>query len=929
MKEPFQIKCITFTPAILLILTAVAMHTSAADFPLTVEHTVFFSRANLNFDRIMDYDLIKLEGSNYLSAIGLPMLPMKTIHLALPAGMKTERVRIISIESEKIDGEFSIFPAQPPIEISRSDDNIAFVEPDPVIYNSSTPYPVETVRLIRQYDLAGQAIAEIRVAPIRFIPAEKRIELITSVTFAVEGDYGYRYGDYLPDRITERGRQLYLQRLKEIVVNDADIAPAKGSPLSRQSGLLPPGGPYDHLIITSDADGAYYQPLAKWHTRKGVRDTVITLTYIYANYDGADEKEKIRNFIIDAHQNWGTLYILLGGERETIPFEYRNYDGTSVPSDAYYGDYDDDWEYELFVGRISAEGPTEIGRFVNRVINYETDPQIVDFPIVYEYPLYITLVGMDLTVASLPPYYTLTACEDLKDSIVTAYIPSRFIVTEIYDSFSENHRDEFIKALNIGQNLINHCDHSFYSVMGVGDINHGWYITWEDVFTLTNYHRYSTIYSLGCHANRMDVNDAISEYFVFGTDSTGAVAFTGNTRSGWFYVGDPFSLSSELDLHWWEGLFAHNKYRLGEALAYTKSVSNVQSQHPYSEWTLNLLGEPEMPLWTDMPGLFAVSHPEQIPALPQQFDVHVEGAGGTVVGDALVCLWKGSEIYEREFSDNDGNAGFNIYPTTCGPVYVTVTKQNFIPYRGEAEVTGNVPPVCQVPNDTAILQCSPTEIILPVGCTDPDGNLAYGPELVRGVGQIIGDYWHYNPYGDDSVTVIIRCSDSLEYYCESSFTVLIDINDPPVWQVPNDTAIAHRESPEEICLPIFADDPNGNIEECGVLAGPGGLTDGCWRYTPGGDEFIEVTVRAVDDCDAFCEASFCIDYDVLICGDANNDNELNMLDVLYEISYLYKGGLPPQPESAGDINGDTAINMLDILYLISCLYKNGPAPFCP
>ncbi|UCD17839.1 MAG: hypothetical protein JSV44_02740, partial [Candidatus Zixiibacteriota bacterium] len=63
-------------------------------------------------------------------------------------------------------------------------------------------------------------------------------------------------------------------------------------------------------------------------------------------------------------------------------------------------------------------------------------------------------------------------------------------------------------------------------------------------------------------------------------------------------------------------------------------------------------------------------------------------------------------------------------------------------------------------------------------------------------------------------------------------------------------------------------------------------------------------------------------------GDANRDDVLNMLDILFLISYLYKGGPTPEPLEAADADCDGVINMLDILYLISYLYKGGPEP-CP
>lgn len=924
--KSFSVKIIpSFALLIFFVCVFLGQGANATEAAHTIEFTVSFSPSDLTFDKIYNYDIVRLSDRSYLNQVGKPMLPFKRLRYALPDGMAARNINIVSAEIEEIAGEFNIFPAQPPRKIGQSDSELTFVEPDRDVYGSAQPYPSNLIEFVRQSDLAGQGIAEIIFYPLQYIPALKKLNLLTSITFAIEGDDGYICGDYLPDNISEEGMKDYRQRLMEAIVNQEDIA-LKGAPSLLKSGtVLPPGDPFDHIIITSAFNAPLYQPLADWHTRKGLRDTMITVDYIYANYTGAGETEKIRNFIIDAHQNWGTLYFLLAGEHNTVPFEYRIYDDENIPSDAYYGDYDDDWEYEVYVGRMTAEGSVQIERAVNRIIKYETHPPLLNI----NYPLDITLVGMDLTIPQDPPYYTWTQGELLKDTIAIKHIPPRFIVNKIYDSNSGNHRDDFLEALNFGHNLINHCDHCNRSVMGVGSRNHDWHITSNDVLYLTNYHSYSVIYSLGCYANMMDFNDAISEYFVFGTDSAGAVAFTGNTRSGWFYVGEPLSLSGELDLYWWVGLFDYNKYRLGEALAFAKSAATTDVTHPYSEWTLNLLGEPEMPIWTDRPIGFVVTHPTELAALPSDFEVHVEKPGGIAVGQAFVCLWKGSEVYERGYTDTNGDVNFNISPTTTGPIYVTVTKQNHVPYRRQAEVVGNAPPICQVPNDTTIFQCTLTEVSLPVGCFDPDGNLASGPELVKGPGQIIGDGWYYTPLGEDSVSMTIRCTDSLGYSCETAFSVIFEENDVPVCIAPNDTSIVHIAPPSEINLPISAHDDNDNLAEIAVISGPGMIADGYWRYTPADDGEINVTIRSADSCGAYTDDSFQIDYKVYACGDANDDGTINLLDITGLIDYLYSEGPTPDPIMAGDANGDGTVNLLDITYLINHLYRDGPAPICP
>jgi outer membrane protein assembly factor BamB len=64
-------------------------------------------------------------------------------------------------------------------------------------------------------------------------------------------------------------------------------------------------------------------------------------------------------------------------------------------------------------------------------------------------------------------------------------------------------------------------------------------------------------------------------------------------------------------------------------------------------------------------------------------------------------------------------------------------------------------------------------------------------------------------------------------------------------------------------------------------------------------------------------------------GDANGDGVINLGDVVYLISYLYKNGPPPVPIlDAGDVNCDEKVDLGDLVYLISYLYRSGPVPSC-
>ncbi|HWR83902.1 MAG TPA: hypothetical protein VN285_11430, partial [Candidatus Deferrimicrobium sp.] len=77
----------------------------------------------------------------------------------------------------------------------------------------------------------------------------------------------------------------------------------------------------------------------------------------------------------------------------------------------------------------------------------------------------------------------------------------------------------------------------------------------------------------------------------------------------------------------------------------------------------------------------------------------------------------------------------------------------------------NTAPVCDLPNDTTIFQCSDEEICRPVGATDVDGNFSYC-EVFSGSGSIVNGEWCFTPTGPGVYSTVIRCYDSCGAFCQ-------------------------------------------------------------------------------------------------------------------------------------------------------------------
>lgn len=288
-----------------------------------VKASITFSEKELVFEKVMGYDIIRLQDEGQLCESGKPMLPLKNIMIALPEGMEATNIRIINVKEKIIPGAYKIFPAQLPQTLDTSVKELEFVQCDTQVYESYYPYPSKLVELTQQNDLAGQGIVTITVYPIHYIPRLKMVKLLTSIELVIEGIDGYVCGDYLPHQISEGGKFTY-QKIIENMVENPDEVELKYEDKILHSNFE--SNDYDYVIITTTSWVDDFQTLADWKTKKGIPAKIVTTDWIYSNenYSGSNI-EKIRDFIQDAHTNWGTIYFLLGADTNNIPYSTESF----------------------------------------------------------------------------------------------------------------------------------------------------------------------------------------------------------------------------------------------------------------------------------------------------------------------------------------------------------------------------------------------------------------------------------------------------------------------------------------------------------------------------------------------------------------------------------------------------------------------------
>jgi hypothetical protein len=682
----------------------------------TVTCTLTFSEQDLSFQTMNGFTTVVVQGCASLNDPGKPQLPIKNIRVALPADMKVTGLRILDEQHEPLEGTYLIFPAQHPVTIGTSFDTDHFLQPDPVAYTSGQPYPPASVAFNGQCDLAGQVMADVSIFPVSYVPVENTLTFMSSVTISLLGTSGYVCGDYLPHTVSLNEKTLDEQMVQHMVINPENVS-LHTSPSPQPLGVPP--GEYEYVIITKNSWVSAFQPLADWKTQKGVPAIIVNTSWIY-NYGGytGSSVEKIREFVQDAHNTWGTTYVLLGGDTDSVPCQNKTFssvDPDPVPNDAYYADFDSDYICEVNIGRASVNGTGNgtggIENFINKVLTYETNPPLTN------YTKNVGFFGFDLD--------SITHAEQCKKNINTTSIPSNWTVTTVYDSqLGRNHRTDVINALNAGQHIVNHADHSGSDCMGTGYVNHNWLIYNADMDSLTNGNKQTILYSMGCDPAAYDASISIAEHFVRNKNG-GGIAFIGNSRYGWYEYQNYVALSMGFDTHFFTSLFQENLSNLGTIFsahkneAYQDDPGDEYYKYIFTE--LTLLGDPELPIWTENPTNLTVKHPDSLPIGTSSFYVAVS-SNGTAVSQAHVCLWKGAEIYQQGFTNATGNITFVLSPSIAGNMMVTVTKHNSLPSVSTAEVTGdNLPPsqpnTPNPSNDTTTVSIHP---LLTWSCSDPN-----------------------------------------------------------------------------------------------------------------------------------------------------------------------------------------------------------------
>jgi len=602
-----------------------------------------------------------IEGESHTTEPGLPSLPL----INRLVGVPDHGVVQLSINSAEYTEEsgYRIYPFQGMEE--QSDPQFRWNQD---FYNQNAWYPSEIATLGEPAVFRDVRLVNLSICPVQYNPATGAVRTYHNIDVQVETVPGVGINE--KTRSFAHPSSLFLPMYRELLNYQY---------LEMDEEPQPPG---TCLIICADHPTpiGYANQLAEWKQRKGIPTRIATRTETGNTY------AEIRAYIQTAYDTWDPpleFVLLLGddtgniGDPFHVPAYGTGYTGSDFPYTQLAGD---DILGDIAIGRLSANDAATMNLIVTKTLRYEQNPYLDRDWFTKAY----LLAGLGYGVTS-----TITTMEYIRSKMYDKGF------TEVVLSTHNGHINavEMRSQLALGRSYF-FSRPSWVGQMSTSDLNglsNGWMLPFVVVVTSNS-------------GDFVGSGAGLSEYWLrFGSiaNGNGAVACIGSATSG-----DHTCYNNIIVAGIGHGIFVNDTPEPGIALMegklqlyrnYYPQESNYVTVN--SQWK-NLMGDPEVPIWSAFPTSFDVSYPVLISLGTNRVPVQVNDEHGDRVEGALVCLMKGDETWTRAYTDESGILEMPTGPETEGTLWLTVSKPNFVPFQ--ADITVSQPAIYVASVDASI-----------------------------------------------------------------------------------------------------------------------------------------------------------------------------------------------------------------------------------
>ncbi len=604
-----------------------------------------------------EIEIIKIEGIEYKKIsywnegefieIGKPALPRFSRLIAIPDAGNVE-FDIIYTE-EEIISNINIFPRQNLQSESQPVDNEFVI--DEAFYNKGEVFPGKVVEIGEPAIMRDFRIVNVTINPFQYDPQTRELRIVTNVEIVVNtsGTTGKNI------KQTNRKLSRFFEPIYKATILNYD------SLNNREDGFQQPCYlfiyPDDSTIETN------LEYLTDWKHQKGFE------VHTASTAQTGTTNTLIKDYIQDAYDTWENppeFVCLVGdaGGSFNIPTGYYSVgEGDQVYTLLEGGDILAD----VFIGRLSFNSIIEFQTIIAKILNYEKEPYMTQTNW-YQQAL---LVG--------DPSSSEQSC-----IITSKYIKEIIEANAPYYNYYEVYSSPFVSqmnsAINSGVTYFNY--RGYLGMSGWGN---------DDIGSLNNGFMLPVMVFLTCGTGNFANSLCESEYALkVGTPSVpkGAIAAIGTAT-----MSTHTCFNNCVAAGTFCGIFVDKIYNMGGAL--TRGKLNLYLSYPQnpnnwvekkSYWN-NLMGDPGMEVWTDIPSEIVVTYPATIPFGTNYIEVTVENTSEEPVSEAWVTALMGDDdIFATGYTNEDGFIILPIDAQITGSVNLTVTKHDFIPHLGSFDI---------------------------------------------------------------------------------------------------------------------------------------------------------------------------------------------------------------------------------------------------
>ncbi|HEX05418.1 MAG TPA: hypothetical protein ENH10_09760, partial [Bacteroidetes bacterium] len=320
------------------------------------------------------------------------------------------------------------------------------------------------------------------------------------------------------------------------------------------------------------------------------------------------------------------------------------------------------------VGRISVDDSGDLNAYENKVLLYERDPYMEDTG------WYLRgVVGAGSSYSGISTVYLGRYARNAMLDIGYTQVDTAW-----YNDGHGNVNSRNIQSIENGA--------SFFSYRGY--VNSG--MTNSQILNLDNDFMLPMVLTITCGEGDWTGGDDKSESWMSAGSANVPTGGIGCIATGTLSTHTRYNNSLSGG-----GIFSNvvlqNK-EMGAVIFWTK-VNLYNSYYPwasgavanFSEWT-NMMGDPSVWLWTDIPRPLVVTHPASIEYGRNGYEVIVTDDQGQPEAGAWVCLYK-NDASDDTVAFGETNAAGRIVLDTpfegLGIAKLTVTKQNCHPYQAD------------------------------------------------------------------------------------------------------------------------------------------------------------------------------------------------------------------------------------------------------